>query len=82
VSTYRFTVEETFGVWQAHGAICFWCGEPLEFRQTTVDHWVPETITVLELKALVRTYKLPVTWTVNGFENWVPIDVAPVIRAG
>ena len=74
MSTYRFSTAEKFGVWDAHGGVCFWCGEPLEFRHSTVDHILPEVLekNKRELASVIESFGLPPEFQINDFSNWVP----------
>ena len=40
---HRFSTAERFGVWHAHKCVCCWCNRPIAFRDTTVDHIIPES---------------------------------------
>lgn len=74
MSKHAFSVAERFGVWEAHDGLCFWCGHPLEFRHTTVDHVLPEMLeNDLPKLAEIRTsFGLPDAFSINDFGNWVP----------
>ncbi len=74
MSSYRFSPAEKFGVWDAHGGMCFWCGEPLAYRHATVDHVLPESLenNPTQLAAIKNSFGLPEDFGINDFENWVP----------
>lgn len=71
---YQFSAAERFGVWEVYGGQCFWCGMPIEFPQTTVDHIIPETYAdkPQELARIKVLYGLGDSFEINGFTNWVP----------
>jgi hypothetical protein len=74
MSLYRFSAAERFGVWEAHDGMCFWCGEPLEFRHVTVDHVLPESLgnDPKKLTAILKSFALGADFKINDFPNWVP----------
>lgn len=74
MSQYRFSTAERFGVWEAHDGACFWCGEPLEYRHTTVDHVLPESLESdpKKLAAILKSFALAPDFKINDFPNWVP----------
>lgn len=74
MSEYRFSPAEKFGVWDAHDGMCFWCGEPLEYRHATVDHVLPESLEKdpRKLASTLKTFALPEQFQINDFPNWVP----------
>jgi hypothetical protein len=65
---------ERFGVWKAWGGRCFWCREPVLFRNTHIDHVLPlgAAEQVGGLAALKTRYSLPADFEVDDFPNWVP----------
>ena len=71
---YRFSPAERYGVWEAHNCQCFWCGHPVSFLDTTIDHVIPEVYEYNEddFRRIQTSYGLPNTFQINGFENWVP----------
>ena len=74
MSKYVFSNTERFVIWKKYDYKCFWCGEPLEHKHTTIDHVFPENLLEMpdELKRIKRTYSLPVEFEINDFCNWVP----------
>jgi 5-methylcytosine-specific restriction endonuclease McrA len=81
---YRFSAAERYGVWTCHGHKCFWCEEPINFKETTVDHLIPESIANdrKQFAMLKKTYSLPRAFQINGFENLVPSHNACNVRKG
>lgn len=71
---YVFSNTERFIVWKSYGCKCFWCGEPLEFSQVTIDHLFAEKLLYdsTELNKVKRIYSLPLDFEVNDFCNWLP----------
>lgn len=39
-----FSQLEKVTVWRAYDGLCYWCNEPVELRQVTVDHVFPEKL--------------------------------------
>lgn len=71
---FRITPAQRFAVWQTHQGMCYWCGEPLSFVDTTVDHVIPELYESRpdDLREIVDYYGLDSSFAINGFGNWVP----------
>src|SRR5690349_17600689 len=69
-----FTEAERYAVWLHHGKRCWLCLEPLDLVAATVDHVVAESLTddPTALQETIELYKLPATFNVNSFENWLP----------
>jgi hypothetical protein len=74
MNKYKFSTTERFVLWKSYDYKCFWCGEPLEYKQTTIDHLFPEKLLseIDELERVKRAYSLPSNFEVNDFCNWVP----------
>jgi len=74
MSKYKFTNTQRFCIWNTYQCKCFWCGEPLEYKHTTVDHLFAEKIAAdpIELIRVKRVYALPADFGINDFCNWVP----------
>ena len=70
---YRFNNLERFVIWKNYDYKCFWCGEPLRFKDTTVDHVFPENVLEIpgKLEQIKFHYQLPDSFEINNFENWV-----------
>lgn len=69
-----FNNAERFAVWRAYDGACFWCGEPLTFKATEVDHVIAESLAKEPEKyaGLLKALGLPEKYDVNDFPNWVP----------
>jgi hypothetical protein len=74
MSDYRFNNIEKFTIWNSYGNRCFWCGEPISYNDTTIDHVLPEKLidNPDELKRIKTNYKLQDDFEINDFCNWVP----------
>lgn len=74
MAKYRFSAEQRFGVWHAYDGLCFWCGEPLPFQDTTIDHVLPESLEDEEakLQSVKAMYGLDDKFNINCYSNWVP----------
>lgn len=75
MAEYPFTHAETYGVFEAFKAKCYWCNIPFgSILDCSVDHVIPESYLEKpdELKALLTEYTLPETFEINSFSNWVP----------
>ena len=71
---HRFTISERYAIWETYNHQCFFCGEPLSFKDTTIDHLFPETLLEKpeELETIKAKYSLPSNFEINNFCNWVP----------
>lgn len=71
---HRFTLEERYGVWVAHGRKCRLCDEPIKFFELEIDHYFPEHLEndPEALAQIIRKYSLPDDFEINSFANWVP----------
>lgn len=74
MSKYRFNYIQRFAVWKFHGSQCWWCGEPLQLQESTVDHVLPESLIdkPAELEKILAEYGLPSNFAINDYNNWVP----------
>jgi hypothetical protein len=74
LNKYRFNTSEKYAVWSYHGKVCYWCGEPLTFAETTIDHVIPEHL--LEKEDLFvqakKEFGLHDDFQINTFMNWLP----------
>lgn len=74
---YRFTSLEKHAIWIAYEKLCFYCGNPLSFREVTIDHLLPEYLLDKpeELRKINLEYEIEANFsnfTINDFCNWVP----------
>jgi hypothetical protein len=69
-----FSSAERYAVWLHHEKRCWLCREPLRLVETTIDHYLPESLLDQpDQFAVIRTqWGLPETFNINGFENWLP----------
>ena len=69
-----FNLPERFAVWKHHNKACCWCGEPLDIKNTTIDHFIPESLLRDDAKRaqVLEEYGLELDFNINGFENWLP----------
>lgn len=74
VADYRFSDAERFGVWSAYDGACFWCDEPVRFKDVTIDHILPESLhkDPEKLSEILHEYGLSAQFNLNDFQNWVP----------
>jgi len=74
MSKYRFNIIDRQAIYEAYEKKCFYCGEIVYFRELQIDHIIPETILdkEVEYKALVKRLRLPNSFSVNSYYNWVP----------
>ncbi len=75
MADYPFSQAETYGVFEAFKAKCYWCNIPFgSILDCSIDHVIPESFLAKadELKVLLKEYGLAEDFDVNGFSNWVP----------
>jgi hypothetical protein len=74
VNKYSFSHAERYAVWLNHDKRCWLCNEPLRLIETTIDHVIPECLLVDDehFRQIIDAYDLPLTFSINGFENWLP----------
>jgi 5-methylcytosine-specific restriction endonuclease McrA len=73
MAKHVFSPDERFIVYLADGGKCFWCGQPLIFRDVQVDHVFPKNLLEKNetLQQIKTDYALGEDFKINGFENWV-----------
>lgn len=71
---YRFSPAQRYAIWLHHEQRCWFCEEPLRLADVTVDHVIPESMQDApeQLSSLLVDYDLPVSFQINGYENWLP----------
>ena len=70
----KFSYSEKYAIWHCHGKRCWLCQEPLEIRQMSVDHFLPESLLDDQKNmsdALVE-HGLSDDFDINGYENLFP----------
>lgn len=74
MSKRSFKDAERYSVWLHHEKRCWLCRLPLRLFETTIDHYLPESLLDRpEQFAEIRTqWGLPESFNINGFENWLP----------
>lgn len=75
MSEYKFNSNERYAVYKVFGGICQWCGEPVEFKNSHIDHLIPEVLLkkTEELNKVLDSYGLDESFDLNDFENWIPL---------
>lgn len=59
-------------MWEAHNKKCFYCVEPLTFKNIHVDHIIPKAAFVNEEKTIREKYSLDDSFNFNSVDNFVP----------
>ncbi|MDM8552357.1 HNH endonuclease signature motif containing protein [Desulfobacterales bacterium HSG2] len=77
MTKHRFSYIERYALWKAYDGRCFYCEEPLDFQDMSIDHVVPERFVGYpdELAQFRRDYDIDENFPnfqVNDFANWVP----------
>ncbi len=74
MAKYNFSKAQRYALWKIHDGRCFWCGEPIRYRDVTIDHVIPESLADKpdELARIKTLFSLPDEFQINGYCNWVP----------
>jgi len=74
MAKYSFSRVQRYALWKIHDGKCFWCGEPIRYRDVTIDHVIPESLDDKpdELMRIKTLYGLSSEFQVNDYCNWVP----------
>ena len=74
MAKYNFSKAKRYALWKIHDGKCFWCGEPIRYRDVTIDHVIPESLADKpdELARIKTLYSLPNAFQINDYCNWVP----------
>ena len=65
-------IKTRVALWRANERKCFYCSEPVSFRDLEIDHVIPERISRRELRALIRRLPLTADFHIHGTQNLVP----------
>jgi 5-methylcytosine-specific restriction endonuclease McrA len=73
ITARSITLAQRFGVWKAGKGRCFWCREPVLFRDCQVDHVIPlNAVSTNNAAVSVRSlYDLPDDFDFDHFGNCV-----------
>lgn len=71
---YVFSKAQRYALWKVYNAICFWCGEPIRYKDVTIDHVIPEKFVdnQNEFMRIKTMYSLTQDFQINDYCNWVP----------
>ena len=77
MAVFRFTNAQRYALYRAYDGRCFYCELPIEFREMTVDHVVPESLLedpprLAKLRADHGIDEVAPGFQINDFSNWVP----------
>ena len=77
MTKHRFSYSQRYALWRAYDGRCFYCEQPLDFQDMTIDHVVPEALLLQpdKLAKLRAEYELDRNapgFRINDFSNWVP----------
>jgi len=75
MAKFQFSTNQRYAVFKVFDCICQWCHEPLEFKDTHIDHLIPEVLLERpkELYKILKSYGLDGSFDINDFENWIPL---------
>lgn len=81
---HKFTVAERYALHEVYSRVCPWCHDLIRGSELTIDHIIPERLleSPPELEALIEEYGLPDDFSVNSFENWMPVHSKCNLRKG
>jgi len=72
MSVARFNTKTRVALWRANDRKCFFCSEPIAFRNLEIDHIIPESIEQPQLDKLLARLNLRSDVDVNAVANLVP----------
>ena len=77
MNKHRFSYVERYALWRAYDGRCFHCEKPLDFRDMTIDHVIPEWLVEEpeRLRQVRQDYEIDENFPdfqINDFTNWVP----------
>lgn len=77
MAAFRFSYAQRYALWRAYDGRCFYCEQPIDFREMTIDHVIPESLleNIPQLTKLRRDYgidEIAPGFQINDFSNWVP----------
>lgn len=73
MAKYKFKDTERYAVYKVLGPKCIWCQEPVAYRDSELDHVLPESLKKTEVEELIIKFKLHENFKINSFYNWAPI---------
>ncbi len=59
-------------IWKANGQRCFFCEDPIAYRDLEIDHVIPQSTDSAELRRLIQVLGLPADFGLNDTRNLVP----------
>jgi hypothetical protein len=59
-------------IWRTNEQRCFFCAEPVMFRNMEIDHLIPRVVNEVKLSKLIASLELPVDFHVDDTLNLVP----------
>jgi hypothetical protein len=68
----RFAPDTREALWRAHGKRCFHCPRLIELDEVVIDHFVPESISVADLRRLQSSGAVPPGFNVRNEGNLAP----------
>jgi hypothetical protein len=71
---YKFSQIERFSIWKAYNYLCFYCRKNLKWKDLTIDHLFPESLSYNDKGFIIikKIYALKGDFCINDFVNWVP----------
>lgn len=74
ITKRRFAYDEKYAVWKCNGSRCWYCTEPLQLWETTVDHVLPEWLLQNDVARarILSEYGLRQDFAINSYANWLP----------
>jgi hypothetical protein len=68
---YKFSRIERYIIWKTHDQACYWCGEPISLKTSSIDHIIPKDLES-DIDRIKKEYSLPANFNINDFCNWIP----------
>jgi len=74
MSKQHILPRKKFALWLAYKGICYYCKEPVDYKDIWIDHILPEHLlkTPEKLKQILQEYELDSDFDVEDYCNWIP----------
>lgn len=69
MSTTKLSDIQRQAVWEIYDRLCFYCRQPVFFKNINIDHFIPRS--VKDLKKTVADYGLPSSFEIESYENYL-----------
>lgn len=73
MSKQHILPRKKYALWLAHKGVCFYCKEPVDYKDIWIDHILPEHLlrTPEKLKLILQEYELDSHFDIQDYCNWI-----------